>query len=94
MGWMVGDPFRARDTQEIKGAGIAPGSPGAITSILGAKVSFRVDRGGPGSGFILAHCHIGTFTRNFAPDRSKETARRTVTSLRIFPKKFPNDFVS
>jgi hypothetical protein len=93
MGWMVGDSFRARDTQDVKGAGITPGSGGEITSILGAKVSFHVERGGPGSGFVEAHCHLGTFSKNFAPDRSKETARRTTTNLRIFPKKFPNDFV-
>lgn len=92
MGWMAGDSFRARDTQEIKGAGITPGSAGEITSILGAKVSFLVERGGRGSGVVQAHCHLGTFSKNFAPDKSKETARRTVTSLRIFPKKFPNDF--
>jgi hypothetical protein len=89
---MVGDSFRALDTQEIRNAGIRPGSGGEVASILGAKVSFHVERGGPGSGFVQAHCHLGTFSKNFAPDRSKETARRTITSLRIFPKKFPNDF--
>lgn len=92
MGWMMGDAFRARDTQEVKGAGITPGSAGEITSILGAKVSFYVEKSGPGSGFILAHCPFGTFSQNFAPDRSKDTARRTTTSVRVFPKKFPNDF--
>jgi hypothetical protein len=93
MSWMVGDSFRAKDTQDVKGAGIKPGSGGEITSILGAKVSFHVERGGPGSGFVQAHCNFGTFSTNFAPDRSKETARRTYTTLRIFPKKFPTDFL-
>jgi hypothetical protein len=93
MSWMVGDSFRARDTQDVKGAGITPGSAGEVASVLGAKVSFYVEKAGPGSGFIQAHCHLGTFSKNFTPDRSKDTARRTITGLRIFPKKFPNDFL-
>ena len=92
MGWMIGDSFRARDTQDVRGAGIRPGSGGEITSILGAKVSFLIESAGPGSEILRGHCNLGTFAKNFAPDRSKDTARRTITSVRIFPKKFPADF--
>lgn len=93
MGWMIGDSFRARDTQDVRGAGIRPGSGGEITSILGAKVSFHIETAGPGSAVLRAHCNLGTFSKNFSPDRSKDTARRTWTSAGIFPKKFPNDFL-
>lgn len=66
---------------------------GEITSILGAKVSFVLERGGPGAGFIQAHSSLGDFSQNFAPDKAKETARRSFQDARIYPKEFPKDFV-
>ncbi|HEX4962331.1 MAG TPA: hypothetical protein VF173_15955 [Thermoanaerobaculia bacterium] len=93
MGWRPGDPFRALSTQSVKRSGIVPGAGGEITSILGAKISFFVERGGPGAGFIEAHSSLNHFGENFAPDKSKETARRTFRDSRIYPKEFPKDFL-
>jgi hypothetical protein len=92
MGWRVGDPFRAMDTQDVKSSGMTPGSGGEVTSIMGAKISFYVEAGGPGEGFLEGHCNASTFSQNFAPDKGKETARRTVKDARIHPKTFPDDF--
>jgi len=92
MGWRVGDSFRALDTGDIRQSGITPGSGGEITSILGAKISFLVERG-KGEGYILAHSNMSSFGANFAPDKGKETARRSFQDARIFPQKFPNDFL-
>jgi hypothetical protein len=93
MGWRPGDSFRALSTQSVKRAGIVPGSGGEITSILGAKVSFVVERGGPGAGSIQAHSSLNEFSENFAHDKAKETARRSFQDARIYPKEFPKDFV-
>jgi hypothetical protein len=93
MGWRVGDSFRALDTADVRQAGITPGAGGEISSILGAKISFYLERGGPGSGFIEAHSDMGSFGANFARDKAKETARRTFRDARIFPQTFPNDFL-
>jgi hypothetical protein len=93
MGWRVGEPFRAMDTQDVKASGITPGAGGEVTSIMGAKISFFVEAGGPGEGFIEAHANASTFSQNFAPDKGKETARRTFRDVRIYPKTFPDDFL-
>src|SRR4051794_5036274 len=93
MGWRVGDSFRAMDTQDVKGSGMTPGAGGEVTSILGAKISFFVEQGGPGEGFIEAHANASTFSQNFAPDKGKETARRTSRDVRIHAKTFPDDFL-
>jgi hypothetical protein len=93
MGWRVGDSFRALDTGEVRQAGITPGAGGEITSILGAKISFYLERGGPGSGFIQAHSNMSSFGANFAPDKAKESARRTFQDARIYPQTFPKDFL-
>jgi len=93
MGWRVGESFKALDTSDVRSTGVTPGSGGEITSILGAKISFFLERGGPGSGFIEAHSSMGSFGSNFAPDKSKETARRNFRDARIFPQTFPNDFL-
>ena len=92
MGWRPGDAFRALDTKSVREAGITPGAGGEVTSILGAKISFVVERGGPGSGFIQAHCNMSNFSENFAPDKAKETARRSFQDSRIYPQVFPKDF--
>ena len=93
MGWRVGESFRALDTADVRQSGVTPGAGGEITSILGAKISFLLERGGPGEGFIEAHSNMGQFGSNFAPDKAKETARRTLRDARIFPQTFPNDFL-
>jgi hypothetical protein len=93
MYWTPGVPFRALDTAAVRRSGIVPGSGGEVTSVLGAKVSFFVERGGPGSGFIQAHSSLNHFNENFALDKSKETARRTYKDSRIFPQEFPKDFL-
>jgi hypothetical protein len=92
--WKRGDSFKALDTAAVKGAGIVPGAGGEVTSVLGTKISFFVERGGPGSGFIQAHADLGTFNQNFALDKSKETARRSFQDSRIYPRQFPKDFES
>ncbi|HVR06577.1 MAG TPA: hypothetical protein VMW75_00890 [Thermoanaerobaculia bacterium] len=70
-----------------------PGAGGAISSVVGAKISFLLERGSPGAGVIEAHCDLGTFGENFAPDKSKETARRSgPRNAAIYPKSFPADF--
>lgn len=93
MYWTPGVPFRALDTAAVRRAGIVPGSGGEVTSVLGAKVSFVLERGGPGAGFIKAHSSLNHFGENFALDKSKETARRTFQSSQIYPQEFPKDFL-
>jgi len=93
MDWKPGKSFRALDTKAVRGAGIVPGSGGEVTSVLGAKVSFFLERGGPGSGFIQGHCNLSEFNQNFAPDKAKETARRSFQDSRIYPRAFPKDFL-
>lgn len=93
MWWKPGDSFRALDTADVRTAGITPGAGGEVTSVLGAKVSFFVERGGPGEGFIQAHANLGSFSENFAPDKAKETARRSYQDSRIYPQEFPKDFL-
>jgi hypothetical protein len=94
MWWHPGDPFRALDTREVRQCRIVPGAGGAISSVVGAKISFLLERGSPGAGVIEAHCDLGTFAQNFAPDKSKETARRAgARNAGIYPQAFPNDFV-
>ena len=93
MGWKPGDSFKALSTRAVKRAGIVPGSGGEVTSILGAKVSFLVERGGDDRTVILAHSSLTDFGENFALDKSKETARRTFRDARVYPKEFPKDFL-
>ncbi|HEX4494221.1 MAG TPA: hypothetical protein VIE43_01010 [Thermoanaerobaculia bacterium] len=93
MDWKPGTPFRALDTAEVRRAGIVPGSGGEVTSVLGAKVSFYLDRGGPGAGFIQAHSNFSSFNANFALDKSKETVRRSYQDSRVYPQEFPRDFL-
>jgi len=93
MWWHTGDPFQALDTREVRKCQIVPGAGGAISSVVGAKISFLLERGSPGAGVIEAHCDLGTFGENFAPDKSKETARRSgPRNAAIYPKSFPADF--
>ena len=77
----------------MRRAGIVPGSGGEVTSVLGAKVSFFLERGGPGTGVIRAHCNFSSFNSNFTLDKSKETARRSYQDSRIYPQEFPRDFL-
>ncbi len=93
MGWRPGDSFKALSTQSVKHAGIVPGSGGEVTSILGAKVSFVLERGGADATLIQAHSSLTNFGENFAADKSKETARRSFRDARVYPKEFPKDFL-
>lgn len=93
MSFKPGDSFRALDTRENRKAGVLPGAAGEVASILGAKISFTVERGGPGEGILRAHSDAVTFHENFALDKSKETARRTEKISGVHPQRFPNDFL-
>jgi hypothetical protein len=93
MDWKPGTSFRALDTAAVRRAGIVPGAGGEVTSVLGAKVSFFLERGGPGAGVIRAHCNLSHFSENFALDKSKETSRRSYQDSRIYPQEFPRDFL-
>ena len=48
----------------------------------------------PGAGGeVTSILGANSFGSNFAPDKSKETARRTFRDARIFPQTFPGDFL-
>ena len=92
MSWKIGDTFRALDTSEILASNIVPGTPGRIEGINGAKISFHIEKSHPKQGFTEGNASVGDFSRNFAPDKSKESSRRQHVTSNIYPTEFPTEW--
>ena len=88
--WRVGDTFRALDTKDIRDCHIVPGASGRIEGIIGAKISFHLEKSHPKQGFTEGWAAVGDFGRNFAPDKSSESNRRQTTTSSLYPAQFPD----
>jgi hypothetical protein len=70
MYWQPGDPFYPLRplTVSVKKCGIAEDARGVVTFVDTAAVSFYLERGIPGAGFIEARCPLALFAANFGKD--------------------------
>lgn len=90
MYWNAGDPFRPKIplTVLLKNTGINENARGWITFVDAKGISFYLDRGTPGAGWIEARTEPGIFGANFVPDSfgSKNHAyARSKHYLKLFP---------
>ncbi len=89
MNWRIGDTFRARDTKDVRDCNILPGTPGRIEGVIGAQISFHMEKSGPKQGYTIGHASLGDFNLNFAMDKGKESNRRQKETSGMYANAFP-----
>jgi hypothetical protein len=90
--WKPGEVFIPRDTTLIKNCGIDPSrGRGHVTYVADGFISFYLDRGPSGAGWIEARCSLETFGLNFLHLPVREISKAYITS-RHFTKLFPANY--
>ena len=92
--WRIGETFRALDTQDVRDCNIVPGTAGRIEGIIGAKISFHLEKSHPKQGFTEGSASLGDFSKNFEPDKSTESNRRQKLTSALYPTQFPDEWRS
>jgi hypothetical protein len=94
MYWNPGDPFKPKEplTITVRNARITSFAHGWVTFNDGLNVSFYLDRGSPGSGWIEAQTDLATFGANFVRNPIGPNNRAYVASQHV-KKIFPKDFL-
>jgi len=94
MVWNAGDCFRPKIplTQTLRSAGITEHGTGVVTCVDPFRVSFYLEHGLPGMGYLEAQCSLDLFGMNFLPDPLRPNSPAYRTS-KHFPKAFPEAFV-
>ncbi len=93
MYWNLGDPFKPQEplTVTARNARITSLARGWVTFVDSRNISFYLDRGIPGSGWIEAQTDRGTFAANFLRDYSTPNNNGYARS-KHYQKIFPQDF--
>jgi len=92
--WNAGDPFRPKLplTQTLRSAGISEHGTGVVTFVDPLRISFYLERGLPGMGYLEAQCALDVFGVNFLPDPLRPHSPAYQAS-KHFAKVFPDAFV-
>jgi hypothetical protein len=93
MYWNPGDPFKPQEplTATARNARITSFARGWVTVADSRNISFYLDRGIPGSGWIEAQTDLATFGVNFVPDHTtppNKAYARSQHYLKLFPRDF------
>lgn len=94
MYWKPGDPFKPKEpvTVTARNARLASTARGWVAFVDATNISFYLDRGIPGSGWIEAETDLATFAANFLPDHSTPNNPAYARSQH-YKKMFPRDIV-
>lgn len=91
MNWKAGDPIKAKPTAMNRSCRIDPDhATGHVCFVNSQGVSFYLDRGKAGSGYIEAQCALDLFAANFEHDPYRPYNVAYIKTTH-YMKKYPND---
>jgi len=89
--YIPGIPIRARSTQSVINSNVRPGvGRGYITYVHDNVISFYIDRGNPGEGWIDGICSKEIFAANFefTGGEANQAYAASKPNTKIFPEHF------
>lgn len=92
--WNSGDCFQPKLplTQTLRSVGVTEHGRGVVTFVDLRRISFYLERGLAGMGYLEAQCTLELFGINFMPDPLRPHSSAYVAS-KHFPKIFPDAFL-
>lgn len=92
--WNSGDCFRPKFplTQTLRSVGVTEHGTGVVTFVDALRISFYLERGLPGMGYLEAQCTLELFGANFTPDPMRPHSPAYVAT-KHFAKVFPDAFL-